>query len=299
MSGMVINHEPPAEWLRAVDSDGVFHTHHRVPAGLSGHGSRRVARRLCRGVIRNRGRVRCGTRPFFVLPLLGAKGDLLAHEAIGTSLATIVATSIRSVQTHAKRGAVDFGILCSWAPWIVGGVGIGVRVADRVPGSVLAIIFGTGVAITSFHFLFPIFANRQLATAMPGGYTRASIAFSLGAFSSLLGIGGGTIAIIVMTLCGNSIHRAIATAAGVGVIIAIPGMIGFMAIGLNEPNLPFGSIGYVNFPAALAITSTSVISAPWGAALTHKLDPNLLKKIFGLYLLFVAYTMISKGLAHP
>ena len=236
---------------------------------------------------------------FFVLPLMGATGDLLAHAAIGTSLATIVVTSIRSVQTHAKRGAVDFGILRSWAPWIVGGVGIGVLVADRVPGSVLAIIFGSGVAIMSFHFLFPVLANRQLATAMPGGYTRASIAFSLGAFSSLLGIGGGTIAIIVMTLCGNSIHRAIATAAGVGVIIAIPGMIGFMAIGLNEPNLPFGSIGYVNFPAALAVTSTSVISAPWGAALTHKLDPKVLKKVFGLYLLFVAYTMISKGMAHP
>ena len=82
------------------------------------------------------------------------------------------------------------------------------------------------------------------------------IASALGVFSTLLGIGGGTIAIIVMTLCGKSIHRAIATAAGVGFIIAVPGMIGFIAIGWGKAGLPWGSTGYVNWPAAITITST-------------------------------------------
>jgi uncharacterized membrane protein YfcA len=231
-----------------------------------------------------------------VLKMLGSDATHLAHAAIGTSLATIVVTSIRSVQAHARRGAVDFDVLKSWAPWIVIGVAFGVVLADRVSGSGLALIFGAGVALMAVHFLFPLLSGRQFWDDMPGGYARAGIAGGLGAFSSLLGIGGGTIAIIVMTLCGRSIHRAIATASGIGAIIALPGMVGFMIIGLHEHGLPVGSIGYVNVPAAIAITSTSIFTAPLGAAAAHKLNPRMLRTIFGLYLLFVSYTMISKGL---
>src|SRR6188768_4531334 len=94
---------------------------------------------------------------FFVLPLLGGSQAELAHVAIGTSLATIVATSLRSVHAHAKRGAVDFEMLRSWAPWIVAGVGGGVLLAARVPGAGLAMIFGGGVLVMALHFLFPLF----------------------------------------------------------------------------------------------------------------------------------------------
>lgn len=235
---------------------------------------------------------------FVVLPLLGCDATHLAHAAIGTSLATIIVTSIRSVQAHARRGAVDFDVLKSWAPWIVLGVGAGILLADRVSSSGLALIFGGGVLLMAVHFLFPLLSGRQFWNEMPGGYARAGIAGGLGAFSSLLGIGGGTIAIIVMTLCGKSIHRSIATASGVGAIIALPGMIGFMIIGLHEPGLPTGSVGYVNFPAAIAITSTSVLTAPLGAAAAHRLNPRMLRTIFGLYLLFVSYSMFRNGLSH-
>lgn len=233
---------------------------------------------------------------FLVLPLLGGGKEHLAHVAIGTSLATIVGTSLRSVQAHARRGAVDFDILRSWAPWIVLGVAAGVLVADRVDGTILALIFGTGVAVMAIHFLVPVLADRRIASDMPGGYARASIAGSLGAFSSLLGIGGGTIAIIVMTLCGKSIHRSIATAAGIGAIIAVPGMIGFVAIGLGERDLPVGTLGYVNIPAAMAIMATSMITAPLGVAAAHRLSPPLLRRSFGVYLLFVGATMIRNAL---
>lgn len=233
---------------------------------------------------------------FAVLPMLGAGEAELAHVAIGTSLATIVVTSLRSVQAHAKRGAVDFDILKAWAPWIVGGVGAGVLLASRVSGNGLATIFGVGVAVMALHFLFPILARRQLAEAMPSGAARAGIAGGLGAFSSLLGIGGGTIAIIVMTLCGKTIHHAIATAAGIGVIIALPGMIGFMVIGDGAVGLPTGSIGFVNVPAALIITSTSILTAPWGAAAAHKLSPAMLVRVFGIYLLAIGALMIRNGL---
>ncbi|RVT43183.1 sulfite exporter TauE/SafE family protein [Sphingobium algorifonticola] len=233
---------------------------------------------------------------FVVLPLLGGDPAQLAHVAIGTSLATIVVTSIRSVQAHARRGAVDFDVLRSWAPWMVLGVGGGVLLADRVSNQGLALIFGGGVFLMALNFLIPVFSGKVYWNEMPGGYVRAGIAGGLGAFSSLLGIGGGVIAIIVMTLCGKSIHRAIATAAGVGTLIAVPGMIGFILIGLGEPGLPIGSLGFVNVPAAVAITSTSIITAPYGVAMAHRLNPRALKITFGIYLLFVSYTMVMKGL---
>lgn len=237
---------------------------------------------------------------FAVLPLLGGEKAELAHVAIGTSLATIVVTSLRSVQAHARRGAVDFDMLKGWAPWIVGGVGAGVLLASRVPGKTLALIFGVGVIAMAVHFLFPFLLRKpvpgvEVVESMPGGATRAGIAGGLGAFSSLLGIGGGTIAIIVMTLCGKTIHRAIATAAGVGFIIAVPGMIGFMAIGHDAVGLPWGSLGYVNVPAAVVITSTSILTAPWGAAAAHKLPAAVLGRAFGGYLLVIGTIMIRNS----
>jgi uncharacterized protein len=171
-----------------------------------------------------------------------------------------------------------------------------VLLAARVPGDGLALIFGTGVSLMAFHFLFPVLGKRQVAQAMPAGAARAGIAGGLGAFSSLLGIGGGTIAIIVMTLCGKTIHRAIATAAGVGTIIALPGVIGFVAIGWGATGLPVGSLGYVNLPAAAVITSMSIVTAPWGAAAAHRLSAGVLGRTFGLYLLFVGAMMIRNGL---
>ena len=126
---------------------------------------------------------------------------------------------------------------------------------------------------------------------MPSGILRFSIAGGLGTFSSLLGIGGGTIAITVMTLCGRSIHRAIATASGIGTLIAIPSAIGFAIIGYSKPDLPWGSLGYVNMPAAVAIASMSVLTAPLGVAAAHSLPPVPLRRIFGAYLVFVAVSM--------
>ena len=233
-----------------------------------------------------------------VLPMLGGSAAELAHVAIGTSAATIIATSLRSVHAHSKRDAVDFEVLKTWAPWLVLGASGGVVLASHVSGAMLVIIFGCGVTLMSLHFLFPVLAHRQVSDTMPGGAVRVGIAGGLGTFSSMLGIGGGTIAIIVMTLCGKTIHRAIATASGIGVLIAVPTAIGFLLIGLGMPDLPWGSAGYVNLPAAVVVTSTSMISAPWGVATAHKLNPVALRTVFGAYLLFLGASMVMKGLHH-
>ncbi|WHO38346.1 sulfite exporter TauE/SafE family protein [Sphingobium sp. AP49] len=231
-----------------------------------------------------------------VLPLLGGTKDAIAHVAIGTSAATIIVTSIRSLLAHAKRGAVEFEVLKTWAPWIVLGCGAGVMLASHVDGTTLKMIFGGGVILMSLNFLLPKVSGKVLSDHMPSGILRVGIAGGLGTFSSLLGIGGGTIAIMVMTLCGRTIHRAIATASGIGTLIAIPTTIGFAIIGLKEGGLPWGSLGYINIPATFAIASMSMLTAPLGVAAAHSLPAGPLKKIFGVYLLIIGALMLRAGL---
>lgn len=233
---------------------------------------------------------------FVVLPLLGGTHEAIAHVAIGTSAATIIVTSIRSLLAHAKRGAVEFEVLKAWAPWLILGDGIGVLLAGHVDGKVLTMIFASGVMLMSLNFLLPKVGGKVISDTMPSGVVRMGIAGGLGTFSSLLGIGGGVIAIMVMTLCGRSIHRAIATASGIGTLIAIPSAIGFALIGLKETGLPWGSFGYVNVPATIAITSMSVLTAPLGVAAAHALPAGPLKKIFGVYLVVIAYLMFRNAL---
>ncbi|AEG50250.1 protein of unknown function DUF81 [Sphingobium chlorophenolicum L-1] len=233
---------------------------------------------------------------FVVLPLLGGTHEAIAHVAIGTSAATIIVTSIRSLLAHAKRGAVEFEILKTWAPWIILGDGVGVLLAGRVDGHILTMIFAVGVFLMSLNFLLPKVGGKVISDTMPSGIARVGIAGGLGTFSALLGIGGGTIAIMVMTLCGRSIHRAIATASGIGTLIAIPSAIGFALIGLKETGLPWGSLGYVNIPATLAIASMSILTAPLGVAAAHSLPAAPLKKFFGVYLVIIAFVMFRNAM---
>lgn len=231
-----------------------------------------------------------------VLPLLGGDKAQFAHVAIGTSAATIIITSLRSVRAHAKRGAVEFEVLKTWAPWLILGDTAGVILAGRVDGHVLTLIFAIGVGLMSLNFLIPHLSDHKMSDEMPGIGPRVAIAGGLGTFSALLGIGGGTIAIMVMTLCGRSIHRAIATASGIGALIAIPSAIGFIIIGLGQHGLPWGSLGYVNLPAMAIIASTAILTAPLGVAFAHKLPAAPLKRIFGFYLIFISIVMFRNAL---
>ena len=229
-----------------------------------------------------------------IFAFIGVDPALSVHMAIGTSLGTIILTSLRSVSAHAKRGAVDFTVIKDWAPWIVLGVALGIFLAADASGSVLVIIFGVGVLLLSLTFLFPrMFDQVRVSDEMPSGVFLAILATSLGGISTLLGIGGGTIAVLTMTLCGRPIHQAVATAAGFGAIIAIPATLGFAFIGLETDNTPPGSIGYIYLLGLIAIASTSVLTAPFGAALAHKLPPMALKRVFGTYLVFTSVLMLK------
>lgn len=174
------------------------------------------------------------------------------------------------------------------------GTGVGTLFADMVSGALLALIFGLGVLSFAAYFLLPARKGAPLFAALPSGLPRAGIASALGAFSTLLGIGGGTLTTLTMTVCGTPIHRAIGTAAGMGAVIAIPATIGFILIGLGESGLGWGALGYVHLPSAIVLIATSVLCAPFGVAAAHTLSPAILRRVFGLYLTVIGVLMIAK-----
>ena len=231
-----------------------------------------------------------------ILPMFTGDNDGLVHTAIGTSLASIIVSSFRAVQTHRKNDLVDFSVLKAWAPWLLIGVAGGVVLASYMDASALIIVFAVGVLVYSIYFIFPqYFEPKKVPWSLPQGVGLAGLASALGGFSALLGIGGGTPFVVTMVICGRKVHQAVATAAGVGFIIAIPGAIGFLILGLTQSApLPWGSIGYIHVPALLAISFMTVFTSPWGAKIAQRLNELHLKRAFGIYLIAVAISMLSK-----
>jgi uncharacterized membrane protein YfcA len=230
---------------------------------------------------------------YYVLTGLGYP-DHAMHAAVGTSLMVIVVTSLRSVAAHAKHGAVDFEVLKSWAPWIIIGALLGSAVADLAPGRVLTGLFGGVALLLSAQFFFGR-PDWKLAEDLPGLPLRAGLAGSIGVLSSLMGIGGGVFGVTLMSVCGRSMHQAVATSAGFGVAIGLPAAIGFMVAGLDETGRAPFSVGYVNMAAFATLASAAVFLAPVGASLAHRLNAARLKQAFAIGLLVVAVNMIREA----
>lgn len=233
-----------------------------------------------------------------VFPFFIPYSDDLVKVAIGTSLASIVISSTRSVMAHKRRGAVDFSILKSWAIWIILGVFGGIMIASITSSNGLILVFSGGVLLYSVYFLFPDkVVPPGVALSMPTGIGRATLAFVLGGFSALLGIGGGTPMVITMVICQRSIQQAVATAAGVGFLIGLPGAIGFLFMtSANPAAMPIGTVGFINIPALIAISVGSILTAPLGASMAHSFSEKKLKRLFGVYLVIVSIGMFSRVL---
>lgn len=231
---------------------------------------------------------------YFAFGMLGYGDGPRMHVAVGTSLAVIVATSLRSVSAHAKRGAVDFAVLKAWGPWIVLGALLGAAIADLTPGRGLTGLFGAMALILSVQFVFGR-PDWTLAKQLPTGVPRAGLATGMGILSALMGIGGGVFGVTLMTLCGRSIHKAVATAAGFGVAIGLPGALGFIAWGWAEPGLPPYSLGYVNAVGFGLLAASAFFVAPLGVALAHKLPETMLRRLFAIGLVAVGLSLLHEA----
>ena len=231
---------------------------------------------------------------YYAFQTLGYDGPQVMQICLATSLATIIVTSTRSVLSHNRKRAVDWEVLRGWAPGIVVGAVLGMLVAASLRSSTLQGIFGVLGLIVALYLGF----GRQhwrLGEAMPRGAARAAMSPALGFLSVLMGIGGGSFGVPIMSLYGTPIHRAVATAAGFGVIIAVPSVIGFLFLRVDAALRPPLTIGAVNLVAFAIVITMTMITAPLGAKLAHATDPKLLRRVFALFLGLVALNMLRKA----
>lgn len=212
---------------------------------------------------------------------------VLMQLAVGTSLATIMATSISSMRAHYKRGSLDVGLLKSWVPGVAVGVVLGAAIARYVHGDVLAGVFAVVALAAAGHLMFTP-EGAKLADGLPKNPARAGIGGVIGLVSSLMGIGGGTMSVPVMTLCGIPVRTAVGTSSGIGLVIAVFGTAGFIWAGWGQPGLPAFSLGFVNVLGFIVIVPMTVLTAPLGARLVHALSPVLVKRFFAVFLTVTA-----------
>jgi uncharacterized membrane protein YfcA len=221
-----------------------------------------------------------------VFLLLGHPPGLAMPLAVGTSLAVIIPTSIQSARGHYKRGTLDMGLLRLWALPVLGGVILGTIIARFAQPQVFQMVFVVVSAINATKLLTGG-SGWRLRDTLPSAPVLRGYGALTGLVSALMGIGGGAVSNLILTLHDVPIHRAVSTSAGVGVLIAIPGTIGYMLAGLGQPGLPIDAIGFVSWATFALTIPTSLLTTRHGVTLAHRLSRPQLERAFGLFLLAV------------
>ncbi|MYM24951.1 TSUP family transporter [Duganella sp. FT135W] len=212
------------------------------------------------------------------------------HLALGTSMASILFTSVASLRSHHRRGAVDWVVVRQLTPGIVLGTLAGVWLTAHMSSNLLKAIFVAFAYFVAVQMLMNIkpAPSRQLPES--GGMLASGGA--IGVVSSFVGIGGGTLSVPFMTWCNVPLHTVIGTSAALGFPIALAGATGYVLNGWRVAGLPEHSLGFVYLPALIAVAGVSVLTAPLGARLAHALPVAKLKKLFALLLLAVGTRML-------
>jgi len=227
-----------------------------------------------------------------VFGVLGVPDEVRFQLCVGTSTAIIVPTNILSYRTHRDKGAVMMDVLRAWAIPSVIGVAAGSAIAAFAPASVLKLAFVLIGGVIAFKLL----AGRddwRLAADLPGRPGMIGYGLFVGLCASLMGISGGSIANMILTLHGKSMHKAVATSAGLGVPITIAGTIGYMLAGLPKQALmPPLSIGFVSLIGFALMAPVASFTAPYGARLAHALSKRRLEIAFGIFLLIVCVRFV-------
>lgn len=230
---------------------------------------------------------------FFLFQSFGISAESAMLVATATSLATIVPTSISSMRAHNKKGNVDFDLLKRWSAFILIGVLIGSWTVTRVEGTVLTLLFGTIASLSALNMLFRT-GKSALYQQLPNKAGQSVMGASIGFLSTMVGIGGGTISVPLLTLYNYPTHKAVGTAAAIGLIISLPAALTMLTFGTTPTDAPTGTFGLVNLIALVCIVPLTVLFAPLGASMAAKLDAAKLKKIFAFVLLFTGVRMLAE-----
>ncbi len=223
-----------------------------------------------------------------VFRIMGVAEEVRMPLCVGTSLAIIIPTSIRSFRSHLAKKAVDTDVLKLWFTPVVIGVVLGVIIAAHAPAWLFKAVFVAVASVLAVKLLFGK-ENWALGDSLPAKGLMRIYGFVIGLASALIGIGGGAISNLLFSLYRKPIHQSVATSSGLGVIISIPAMIGYVMGGWSKMALlPPLSLGYVSLIGAALIIPTSMLAAPWGVRIAHAMPQRKLELALGFYLAFVA-----------
>ena len=210
--------------------------------------------------------------------------------AVATSLATIVFTAWSSSRAHNRRGAVDHALLRRWSPWIIVGVVAGSLLGAVVDGRAMVVVFATVATIVALNMLFGK-STPKAEPHQPSAAMWAATGIGAGGISALMGIGGGTVCVPVLSFLGYDIRRAVGTSSALGLVIGLPASLVYILTGLGLDNLPPFSLGYVNLLALAVITPFTMYFATIGARIAHAIPMRALRMCFGLFLTATALRM--------
>lgn len=221
----------------------------------------------------------------------GLPQEHVMHIALGTAMATIMFTSISSMRAHHAHGAVDWAVARAIAPGILTGAFCAALAAGLIAKRPLALMFSALVFYAATQILFDL--RPRQARELPGAGGLFAAGAVIGGFSSLLAAGGAFLCIPFLAWCSVPLRRAIGTAAAVGLPIAVAGTAGYVVQGLFAAGLPAPSLGYVYLPALALVAATSMLAAPLGARLAHRLPVKRLRIVFALLLYALALRMLA------
>lgn len=229
---------------------------------------------------------------YFLFQAFDVSAESAMLIATATSLATIIPTSVSSIRAHHKRGNVDIELLKRWSIFVLFGVMTGSALVTHINGSWLTLLFGCIAILAALNML--VVTNKPWFDALPNKAGQATMASSIGFFSSMVGIGGGTLAVPMLTMCNYPAHKAVGSAAGVGLLISLPAAATMLLLGRSPEDAPMGTVGLVNIIGFVCIVPLTVIFAPIGAKLATILDAKKLKRLFAVVLLMTGFRMLAQ-----
>lgn len=229
---------------------------------------------------------------FHLFTGFGVETVLAMPLAVGTSLSTIVLTSIVSARNHYAKGGVDLDLVKAWLLPVLIGVVVGSLAPSVIDGAKVKSVFGIMLVAVSVHMLASSYRPLQLLDHLPARPIQVLLAVVVGGLSALLGIGGGTLMVPLLTLLAFPIHRAVSTASVFGLIISVPATVVYVANGWNIPDLPPLTTGYVNWAVFAILVPMTMWFAPLGVKLAYSLNVPQLKRAFAVFLCLVGLKMV-------